>query len=234
MLSNRTTRWSLATGLVCAVLVAATWFLLIGPRRSEAANLREQTVAAEQANELLRQRTVQLRAQLDDLPERRQELAAIARQLPKQADVPTLVRDLRRISDSSGVVLTTVTPGEAQYLDPTTGQPAVAATPGATSPLVSIPLNVVADGDFFEVALFMKQVQTEMRRSILITSVAVEQGQDEAAADGASGSSGSGSDGTVSLTMTGQVFVYQPDAAVATAAVAGVAGVAPAGGEATQ
>ena len=40
MLTTRTARWSAVTGLVCVVVLVATWFVLVSPRRSQAAGIR--------------------------------------------------------------------------------------------------------------------------------------------------------------------------------------------------
>jgi Tfp pilus assembly protein PilO len=226
MLTNRMARWSVATGLVCAVLIAASWFLLIGPRRERAAELRTETVSAQQQNDALRQQIATLKAQLGDLPQRRAELASIKRQLPAKADVPRLVRDLRSLATNSGATLTTLSPGDAQYLDPGTGQALTAGATGSTSPLVAIPMSVVVSGDYFEAALFVKQVQTTMRRAMLISAVSVEAAEASTSSDGTAGASSGSSTGTVDLTLTGQVFVYQDGkaaTAVASAAASGAA-----------
>ena len=45
MLATRTARWTALTVLTSLLLVVAFWFLLIGPRRAEAAEVAEQTTA---------------------------------------------------------------------------------------------------------------------------------------------------------------------------------------------
>ena len=117
MLSNRTSRWSLATAALCVALIAASWFLLIGPRRSQASELAADQVTAQQQNDALRQRIAQLQAQMADLPQRQAELASIRRQLPAAPNVPRLVRDLRSLADASGVTLGAVTPADPVVLD---------------------------------------------------------------------------------------------------------------------
>ena len=53
MLTNRTSRWSIGATLLCIALLAASWFLLISPRRADASAVREQVVQSDaQADQL--------------------------------------------------------------------------------------------------------------------------------------------------------------------------------------
>jgi hypothetical protein len=48
---TKTRTWAAATAGICVLLILAAWFLLISPKRAEAADLRDQTVAQDQANQ---------------------------------------------------------------------------------------------------------------------------------------------------------------------------------------
>lgn len=228
MLSNRTSRWSLATAALCVALIAASWFLLIGPRRSQASELAADQVTAQQQNDALRQRIAQLQAQMADLPQRQAELASIRRQLPAAPNVPRLVRDLRSLADASGVTLGAVTPADPVVLDATTGQPVAGGAAAGTGQLFGIPTSVKVSGDYFEAALFVKQVQTKMRRAYLITGVSAEQGNGGSTSTDGTAGAGSAS-GTIDLTLTGQVFVYRDTADAAGAAAVAQPGAASSG-----
>src|SRR4051794_466247 len=103
MLSTRNSRWTAATGLICVVIMVAAWFLLIGPRRADAADLRSQREQAASTNDALQLQIAKLKAQFADLPARQAELAAIRTQLPEQADLPKLIRDIDSLGKSAGV-----------------------------------------------------------------------------------------------------------------------------------
>jgi Tfp pilus assembly protein PilO len=215
MLTSRTARWSSGTALLCLALLAMSWLFLVSPRRSEAAELRDQNTATQSQNDLLDVKIAQLRAQFAKLPESQAELAAILTQMPADAGVPRLVRDLDAMARSTGVTLTSVTPGAGQALLAATpaaaGAAGAAGTPGAGavgtagaatdgSTVVSVPVSVVLSGDYFQTVAFLKQIQTDMPRAFLLTTV-----QMSAGAGGASGGA-SATGGTVQVTLSGQVF----------------------------
>ena len=63
-----TRKWSLLAAVLVLAIVAAGWFLLISPKRGEAAALRADTVTQEEANQRLLQQLEVLKAQQADLP----------------------------------------------------------------------------------------------------------------------------------------------------------------------
>jgi Tfp pilus assembly protein PilO len=217
MLSTRTSRWVAATAVLSVVLVAATWLLLIGPRRGEAARLREERVSVQASNDNLRLQIAQLKAQFAQLSTKQAELASVQQQLPPTAEIPALVRNLNAIAGTAGVRLDSLTPGAASFVNTAAapvgtagGQPA-APKPG----LVSIPVAVVVTGDYFQAALFLRKLQTQLHRGFLINSLAVKPGD-----------SGSGTtSGTVSMTLNGEIFVL-PVGVAGAAGAAGAAGTA--------
>ncbi len=227
MLTSRTARWAAGTALLCVALLAVSWLFLVSPRRAEAAELRDQNVATQTQNDLLEVKIAQLRSQFARLPESQAELADILAQMPADAGMPRLVRDLDAMAKESGVELTSLTPGAAQPLvldaavsagagtaaagtAPGTApagaaagsdQGVAGATAGAatTASVVSVPVTLVVSGDYFQTVAFLKQLQTKMPRAFLVTTV-------QMAASGAGTSSGSATGGQVQVTVTGSVF----------------------------
>jgi hypothetical protein len=63
--------WIAGTVVLCLALVAAGWFLLVSPQRAEAADLRDQTAAADQRNAQLEVRIAELKEEFAQLPQRR-------------------------------------------------------------------------------------------------------------------------------------------------------------------
>jgi hypothetical protein len=177
MLNTRTSRWVAGTVLLCVALLALSWFLLLAPRRANAAELDEQNVAAGQANNVLRAQIADLRAQFAKLPERQAELRQIQEQLPATAGMPKLVRDLDGLASASGVTITAITPSAPEYLDAAApgAAPAVAAAAagGQKSSVVKIPIVVALKGDYFQSVVFLKKLQLEMKRSFLVKSLQV-------------------------------------------------------------
>lgn len=209
MLDTRTSRWTAATLAVCVALLAATWFLVIAPRRSQAGSLRGQAVTTESQAEAMRVQLNVLRAQFGDLKKQRAKLARIQRQLPSSAQMPQLVRDLQSMAASSGVSLDSVKPGA----------PVLSKN---NSSVVEIPMSLAVKGDYFEDVLFVKHLQTTLDRSFLITGLTVAD-SDTSGSSSDSSSSGSSSSGSATPTAaptaapTGTPAASAPAAPVAAA-----------------
>jgi len=193
VLANRRVTWSVGAALVCVILVAGAWFGLIAPRRADAADLHDQQVAAAQAADVLRAKVAQLRAQYAQLPAMQAELARMRLQLTPTADLPTVVRTVSAMSTASGTELLSIIPGAPAAAT------ASGASPGAAAPagLVAIPLSIVVDGDYYQVVAFLRRVQTEMARALLIGGLQIDQDQ-------------GGTGDTVKLSLTGHIFSLPP------------------------
>ena len=89
-----TRRWSLLTAVLIVGILAASWFLLVSPKRSEAAELRVQATEQQASNDALVQQLTVLKAQSLDLPKQKAELAVLGKQIPNNPALPTLIRDL--------------------------------------------------------------------------------------------------------------------------------------------
>jgi type IV pilus assembly protein PilO len=128
VLSTPTSRWTAGAAAVGLGLVAVSYVAVIGPKRGEAADLTDETAAAQQQNDSLQIRTAQLKAQFATLPQRRAELSTMIGQIPVTADVPHFVRSLDALASGAGVTLDTVTPSAAQVLGASTATPAGAGS----------------------------------------------------------------------------------------------------------
>jgi len=124
-----TRKWSLLAAVLVLAIVAAGWFLLISPKRGEAAALRADTVTQEEANERLLQQLEVLKAQQADLPRQRAKLAVLSTQIPDNPALPTLIRDLTKAGRKVGVSIDTMAP--AVPVPVAAAQPVV---PVATAP----------------------------------------------------------------------------------------------------
>jgi len=209
VLATRTARWTALTVLTSLLLVVAFWFLLIGPRRAEAAEVAEQTTAIRDRNQALELQIAQLKSQFATLPQKKQELAAIQAQMPAELAMPTLIKSLDTLAGASSVTLAKVTPGEPQALGAAAGAAATGtgtagaasggasatgATPAAAaSPVTAIPLAVSVEGGYFQTVSFLKRLQTEAPRLFLINDLTVTQGEGSEAE-------------TVTLSISAKVF----------------------------
>jgi type IV pilus assembly protein PilO len=214
VLKSPTSRWIAGAAGACAVLLASTWFVLVGPKRAEAADLRDQAASARQANDAMQIRTAQLKSQFASLPQRQAELATLIEQMPPTADVPRFVRSLDALAASAGVRLDGVSPGAGESLDAkagaagTSGPVAAPAAGGSTSlAVVAVPMTITVHGPYFKTVTFLKGLQSG-QRAFLVMGVQVT--VDETG---------------VSLGIRGQVFAV-PGVAGALAGTTGAAATA--------
>ena len=189
-----TNRWIAGAVAAALALVAASWFLLISPQRSQAAELREQAAAQQAANDMIRLRTQQLKAQFASLPQRRAQLAEIQQQLPDSPDLSSLLRQLSTVADDAGVSVESISPAQPQAFR--TG--ASAGASAASSEVQSIATTMVVKGGYAELTLFLQKLQGSMRRAVLVENLNLVPG--EKTDDSASGTS-------LTMTLTGKAFV---------------------------
>lgn len=132
MFATRTRVWVAGTVLLAVLISVAGWFLLISPKRAEAAELEQQTEATELSNQQLEARIAQLKEQFAELPQYQAELAAIQQAMPGDPALPTLVRTLDDMADRHEVTLMSLAPGQpAAVQQPTPTAPAEPAEDGA-------------------------------------------------------------------------------------------------------
>ena len=170
--------WSAATAVLCVLLIVAAYFLLIAPKRAEAADLRDQTVAQDQANQQSRLKIQQLKAQYAELPSKQAELAVIKQQLPDNPALPTLIRTLTSMADASGVTLVSLAPAPptavvlaaAPVVAPAVAPAAAAAGAPVTAPVAAAPAapttslfgiatTMIIKGDYAASTLFVQKLQ---------------------------------------------------------------------------
>jgi Tfp pilus assembly protein PilO len=153
---TQTRRWVLGTGLAVVLLLAAGWFLLVAPQRSEAAALAEQAQAQRDANDQLQLKIQQLTAQAADLAAEEERLAELRVKVPETPELPPLVRLLTAAAAASGADLRALAPGEPTLLvDPAaapvappadSGGTAAAAGPAAAPAAGAAPAQAAAPG----------------------------------------------------------------------------------------
>jgi Tfp pilus assembly protein PilO len=216
----------------CLVVLAAGWFLLVSPKRTQAADLRTQAAAEVTANAQLETQLQVLKAQAKDLPKQQARLAAVAAKIPSNPALPGLIRALTTASTSAGVELVSVTPSSPVLVAGAT--PAAAATTAAPSAtdagqLAAIPLTVNVVGGYFQAEQFVANLES-LPRSMRVTNLKLNPGTSPVKPG-----SGTVDDGkTLVTTVTGMVFMAanRPAATAVTLPGQGVTGtstVTPAG-----
>lgn len=234
---TRSQLWITGTALLCAVILLAGWFLLIGPKRAEAADLRDQTANSALVNDQLELKIAQLKADFAELPQRKAELAAIKLAMPEETQLAALTRDLQALATGSGVTLMGITPGVAMpMVSAAQPVPAAAADGTATAEsaetttaapvadpnagLSAVPVSVDVVGTFDASESFLKGVQSGMDRRYLVDGITATAETPAAA----TGGKPAVTNGDVTFTVTGRVFVLAPVAAAPAAPAVGTTG----------
>lgn len=217
---TRTRQWTVGTALLVVLMLVAGWFLLISPKRSEAADLQTQTTAQMAQNASLQNQIAVLQSQAKNLPAQQAQLAAIRQHLPDNPALPGLVRSLTDAAAKSGVTLVSLAPSTpvaapaAKATTPSgttapatgTGQSAAAAAASAVgATLQMVPIVVTVTGSYYDTEQFLNKVEG-LTRSFLVTGFSVTPAESQAA----SGTS----NGDLTMAIQGRVF-YTPAAAAA-------------------
>jgi hypothetical protein len=217
-----THKWVAGAVVAALLLVTGSWLLLISPQRAQASDLREQAVAQQSTNDMIRLRTQQLKAQFASLPQRRAELAEIQQQLPASPEPSALLRQLATVADDAGVSVDAITPGQPQPLAGAAGAAGAAAAAGtsagtsaAAAGVQAIATTVVVKGGYAELTLFLQRLQSSMRRAYLVENLTLTPG------DAAAGST---AEVPLTMTVTGKVFVLTTTATGTTATGAAATG----------
>ncbi|GAC1610051.1 MAG: hypothetical protein NVS3B26_14720 [Mycobacteriales bacterium] len=198
--------------LGCLVVLAAGWFLLVSPKRSDAAALRAQAVSQVSANTQLENQLRILKAQAKDLPKQQAKLASVAAKIPDNPALPSMIRALTTAAMSAGVELVTVTPGQptapaagaATLVRPGSSVGAVApVASGSAGQLAQIPLTLNVAGGYFQVEQFVSNLEN-LPRSMRVTTLTLAPGSNPVKP----ATAGAVDDGkTLTTTVTGMVFM---------------------------
>lgn len=216
-------QWVALTVVGCLGIMAAGWFLLISPKKAEAADVREQAAAQDATNQGLRTKLEVLKAQAKDLPKKQADLARVAAKIPGDPGLPALIRALTAASTSAGVELVSVTPSApapvtaaaagapvaaAPAAPAAAAAPAASAAPAAAAPatagaLAAIPVAINVVGGYFEVAQFMASLEN-LPRAFRVTDLTLAPGASPTdKAEATSTTDGS----SLTSTITGSVYM---------------------------
>jgi type IV pilus assembly protein PilO len=181
--------WLISGVTVVALLIAFTSLRLVGPQRTEAAELREQTATTEAQAAQLRTRTAQLVAAQNKIGDLTRTRNARAAALPAGSGVPAFLRQLQAAGTAVGVDVSGVTVGL-----PTEEK----SVPGVWS----LPIQLTADGTAARLGAFLDDLQgSGQKRAILVQSASLSAGGSEAA---------EGTARVMSLSLNVKAFVAPP------------------------
>jgi Tfp pilus assembly protein PilO len=253
---SMTRRWSLLTAVLIVGILAASWFLLVSPKRSDASALSAKATKQQASNDALVQQLNELKAQSLDLPKQKAKLAVMRKQIPDNPALPTLIRDLTAAGKRVGVTVVSMKPGppvaaavtvpvaapvapaggtDATATDTTattdtTSTTANGATPTAAAPVAAplylVPLQLDITGSYFEVEQFINKLEG-IQRTFLVTGFTLKPGSSVSTTTTTTTTTTGTTDG-LTLSLTGQVFLAPNVASTtSTPAAAPVAAQAP-------
>lgn len=199
MTRQKLTVWGAGTAAIAVLIVVAAWFLVLGPQRATAAETLTATNATEAQNAQLEVRNAALAAQFDQLATRKAQLAEIMATIPGDAELPALLRQLEGSAATSQAVMTSFTASAPELWDS-------AADPTTVPAVVDVPVTLNVSGSFAETELYLKQLQADSDRFLLIESVSLTSG----------GAGATSTSASVLSTITGKVFVLTSDPAATT------------------
>jgi Tfp pilus assembly protein PilO len=208
-------QWVALAAVAVIAIMAGGWFLVVSPKRSDAAALRSQTADKQRSNDMLVQQIAALKAQAKDRPMVQAKLAAVAAKIPNNGALPTLIRSLNAAAADTGVELVSMAPtapsalaaaptGATTATVPAAGASAPSAAAGAavgTLEQIGVTLNVV--GSYFQVAEYLDRLEN-LTRAFRVTTLAVVPGVNPVKDPASQPSLDTGK--VLSATISGQVF----------------------------
>jgi hypothetical protein len=111
--SAHTVKWMAATAGLCLAGLVGAWLLLLGPMLDAAAATRDQAAQVRAQNAALTGRLTALATEFEGIEDYRAELAALRLQLPDDADLTALGREIDAAADRTGVTLVGVEVADA-------------------------------------------------------------------------------------------------------------------------
>ena len=131
------------TAVVAVVLIVAWYFLLFSPARTELSDLDSQVQAQQAALVSAKEEVARLESYKKAAPQSRAEIVRLGKMLPMSEGIPSLIIELTRTADASGVDLNSITRGAA-----------VAGTPyGIQNATLAV------TGSFFDVEDFLYRLE---------------------------------------------------------------------------
>jgi Tfp pilus assembly protein PilO len=201
-------KWTALAVVAALVILAGGWFLLVSPKRSNAADLRGQAVDKQRSNQGLQTQLAVLKGQAKDLPKQQAKLAAVAAKIPSDPAMPALVRALNKAASDANVELVSMAPGTpspatAASAGTTTATTATASAGSAAGGLqqISVTLNVV--GSYFQVAEYLDRLEG-LTRAFRVTGFTLAPGTNPVTATTGQASPDSGK--VLTANITGQVY----------------------------
>ncbi|MBO3087201.1 hypothetical protein [Cellulomonas dongxiuzhuiae] len=253
MAAKRSGAWIGGAAFLAVLMMAGGWLLLVAPARADATDVRAQTVAAVQQNDLLELQLASLRVDAAKLDEYKAQLESVRRQVPRTLLDTDLTREIDAIAAANGVTIedfALTTPMTVVAVAPVPGtEPVAPAVPaddapadgeapaegdalpvppaptGPTAPngMVGVDLSLTVVGTPDEVSAFIAALQEGITRLVGVSGLEVMVLEDQ----GAQGGQAAVTAGDWQATVRATAYVLAPEATPPAAAAVAPA-VAPA------
>jgi hypothetical protein len=132
------------TAIVAAVLIVAWYFLLFNPTRTKIGDLDTKVQEAQVTLDTARQEVARLESYKKTAPQSRAEIVRLGKMLPASEGIPSLIVELTKTADASGVELLSIGRGQSQL--------------GAPFGIQTVNLSV--SGRFFDVEDFLYRLES--------------------------------------------------------------------------
>lgn len=222
-MSSKLKQWVALTAVGVIAVVAAGWFLLISPKRSEASDVRAQVASQESTNSGLQTQLAMLKAQQKTLPAQQAKLALVAAKIPDNPALPALIRALSAAADDAGVELVSMAPGAPATVVAAAAPARLGAAAPGTPPagagattlssaasagyapgvLTTIPMSLNVVGGYFQVEQFLDKLEN-LARAAKVTALSLAPGANPLK----TGTAGAAVDTGKTLTATVTANVY--------------------------
>lgn len=150
----------IAGGVALGLVILMVFFLVL-PKMGEVSDANDELAAAQAQQGTLESQLAALEQAQAAAPEAKATIQDVERRIPPTADEAGLLLFVKNAAVSSGVTLTTMTPGNPT-LDPASG-------------LSSIPLAISAEGSYFALTEFLYSLET-LPRAAKVQNVSMAPG----------------------------------------------------------
>ena len=121
--------------IVPILILGAFWFLLLSPKRDEAAKAEQEAVAQEERRDAAQAQVDQASAAQTDFAADYGEIVRLGKAIPAQVDMPSLLVQLESAAEGTGISFTKITTGErTQVSAPAPATPPADGSTGETTP----------------------------------------------------------------------------------------------------
>ena len=197
-------QWVALAVLGVLVVLAAGWFLLISPKRSEAADIALQASDKQSSNAVLRTKLALLKSQAKGLPAQQAKLAVVAAKIPDNPALPALIRALDAAAASTDVELVSLSPSPPTAVAAPVAAPvAGAARAAAANTLQQVALSLNVAGGYFQVEQFLNRLEN-LQRAFKVNGFSLAPGANPLKPGTASANQVGK---TLNASITGQVFL---------------------------